>query len=118
MASFEEHQEQIWHQIIKIIDSEEMFIPWKIKQQISPQEHWIFDNYMKVMLDNKMLIEFKSKGLFNRIAYWMIARKFKNHENKKELLDLYVKGPKWETNKQLNFQQVGGDISAEGNIVH
>lgn len=119
MSDLDDQQEVIWRQIIELIETEEMFIPWKVEQRISPEAHEIFKKYLAIMIESGMLVEFRSQSLMNKFTFWMLKQKFKNHENRDELLNLFVKGPKWDTYKSLSFTQIGGDIEGtEEKITH
>lgn len=112
-------KEMVWKQLIDYIDSEDLFFPFKIRQKVSDEAHQILDEFVELMLERKMLVEFRRKNIFNRIALWIFKRKIKDHEKKDELTQIYVKGPNWDVYKDQTYAEVAG-IEEESNqeIIH
>lgn len=104
-----ELREDVWKQLVDYIESEDLFFPVKIRQRISAEVYDIFDSFIDLMLRRKMLLEFRKKSVYNRIAHWLLKFKMRKKVNKTELVEIYVKGPNWEIDKARTFSDLLGD---------
>lgn len=112
-------KEIVWKQLLDYIESEDLFFPFKIRKKVSEDAHETFEEFLELMLEKKMLIEFRKKSIFNRIALWIFKRKMKDREDKDQITQIYVKGPAWETYKSSTYAEVAGLADLDNKeIVH
>jgi hypothetical protein len=112
-------KEIVWKQLIDYIQTEDLFFPFKIRNQVSEDAHETFEEFLQLLLEHKMLIEFKKKSFFNRIAHWIFKRKIKERDDKDQLAQIYVKGPNWEENKAKSYAEITGqDAPKKSETVH
>jgi hypothetical protein len=111
-------REIVWKQLIDYIDSEELFFPAKIRNQISEDAHEILDLYVSIMLDRGMLREFRKMSVINRIAFWFFKRRMRKQQQDDQLTEVYVKGPEWDSGKECSFQQLSGLVYGGDDAVH
>lgn len=112
-------KEIVWKQLIDYIESEDLFFPYKIRKQISEDAHQTFEDFLELLLEKKMLMDFKKKNVFNRIAHWIFKRKIKERDDKDQLSQIYVKGPAWEENKGKSHAEVAGlEQPGDAEIIH
>lgn len=98
--------ETVWRQLIDYIDSNDLFFPQKIRQNISGEAEVIFESYMALMKARKMLIKFEKKSISNRIALWLFKFRFRKRKKNAELLDIFIKGPAWKELKDKPLSEL------------
>ena len=107
-------RETVWRQLVGYIDEQEYFFPFKIRQQISEDAYPILDDFINLLIERGMLVEFKRKSFFNRIAHWIYKRRMKRQNQNPELLEVYTKGDNWETAKTRTYAELAGVIESPG----
>lgn len=114
MADEREMGEKVWRQLIDYIDSSDLFFPQKIRQNITGEAEIIFESYMKLMIERKMLIKFEKKSISNRIALWLFKFRFRKRNRTAELLDIFIKGPAWKELKDKPLSELMAENMAKG----
>ena len=106
-------RETVWRQLVGYIDEQEFFFPFKIRQQISEDANPILDDFVKLLIERSMIVEFRRKSFFNRIAHWIYRRRMKRQNQDPELLEVYTKGENWDTAKHRTYAELAGVIEAD-----
>lgn len=105
-------RETVWRQLIGYIEEQEYFFPFKIRQQISEDAYPILDDFINLLKERGMIVEFQRKSFFNRIAHWIYKRKMRKQNQNPELLEVYTKGDNWETGKNRTYAELAGVIES------
>lgn len=100
----------VWRQLLDYIESEELFFPFKIRRNISPDAHVILNEFVSLLVERNMLVDFRRKSLSNRIAMWIYRRRLRKLAERDEILEVYVKGPYWETGKVRSWIELSGTL--------
>jgi len=109
-------KEIVWRQLIDYIQSVDLFFPIKIRNQVSEDAHQTLDEFLELLKEQKMLVEFSKKSIFNRIAHWIFKRKIKQREDREQLAQIYVKGPNWDSLKTKTYAEVTGTTEDSGTV--
>jgi hypothetical protein len=112
-------RETVWRQLLDYIEMEELFFPFKIRRNISPDAHVILNEFISLLIERKMLVDFRRKSLSNRIALWIYRLRLRKMAERDEILEVYVKGPYWETGKTRSWSQLSGVLEgASAEVAH
>jgi hypothetical protein len=114
MTKPEEMREIVWRQLIDYIQGEDLFFPFKIRRRITEDAYPILDEFIQLMLEREMLVEFQRKNFFNRIAHWFYTRKIRKQGNEEDVLEVYIKGPNWLKASEHTYAEISGQIQPEG----
>ncbi|HUX07380.1 MAG TPA: hypothetical protein VMX35_08710 [Acidobacteriota bacterium] len=103
-------KDQVWRNLLEYIDSQELFLPSRVRSRLNPEAESIFEEFIGLMLCNKMIIPFKKKNLTNRIAHWIFWLRTKLFSRDRKVPTIYVIGPCW---KEPGGQSLDEILNAE-----